>query len=138
MPQRPLGERTYSRSPRIFSIIEGRAVQPGEAEPGWLWRTSKERLMLVPSTRQRFTDLRPLLCRSCCHAAGNAAELAAKATTSTVPIEFAVVTSPSSLASWPALHAAGRRPASIDQESDSKRLWGHNRPSEPLLWALAV
>jgi hypothetical protein len=38
MPQKPVGERTYSRSPRFFSIMEGELVRHGEADPGWWWR----------------------------------------------------------------------------------------------------
>src|ERR1700730_17040577 len=37
MPKRPLGERTYSRPPRIFSNTKDE-LSSGEADPGWLWR----------------------------------------------------------------------------------------------------
>jgi hypothetical protein len=136
MPQRPLGERAYSRSPQFFLIIEGRVVQHGEAEPSCLWRSSKEWLMLVPSTRRRFTDLARRYVAVIATLPATQPSLRPKPQPRRFASYSPSVTSPSSLASWPALHAAGRRPASIDQESDSKRLWGHNRPSEPLLWAV--
>ena len=34
MPKRPLGERTYSRPPRIFSNTKDE-LSSGEADPGW-------------------------------------------------------------------------------------------------------
>jgi hypothetical protein len=56
MPQRPLGERTYSRSPRFFFTRE--QLSSGEAEPGWLWR--KVLGLAIPGCRRPvFGPARP-------------------------------------------------------------------------------
>ena len=88
-------------------------MQHGEAEPSCLWRSSKEWLMLVPSTRRRFTDLARRYV-AYCDAAGNAAELAAKAATSTFPIVFAVSDVPVKLRLVASL-ASGRAATGINR-----------------------
>jgi hypothetical protein len=86
MLQKPLSERTYSRSRRSFFDQGGKSCAAGEGRSGWFWRSPEGRLMPLSSTRQRFANLvrvmSPFLQRP------PAAELAARAATSAIPIVF--------------------------------------------------
>jgi ABC-type uncharacterized transport system substrate-binding protein len=92
-----------------FSIMEGRAaVQHGESDPGWLWRSSEERLMALSSTRRRFADLVRGHVAVIATPASNAARACGQSRNLDLPIVFGASDDPVSLG----LVASLARPAS--------------------------